>query len=113
MTRRAVLQAGALVWAAVGTAIALPALATMNGGAVLLVGAASIFGPLAAVAASWLVGRRRQRWGGALLLLSVVTPTYFFAVLNLPALFIGVALLAAPGRVRADGREEQPAARPT
>ena len=111
MTRRAVLQAGALVWAVVGAAIALPALATMNDGAVLVVGAATIVGPLAAVASAWLMGRRSGRWAGALLLLSVLTPTYFFAALNLPALFAGLALLAAPGTVLSDGREQEPAPR--
>jgi len=71
----------------------------MNGGAVLLVGAASILGPFAAVAASWLMGRRRGRAAGAALLVSVFTPTYFFAVLNVPALVVGIALLATPERV--------------
>ena len=82
-----------------GAAIALPALTRMNEGAVLLVGAASIVGPLAAAAGSWLAGRGRGRWAGALLLVSVLTPTYFFAVLNVPALVVGIALLAAPDKV--------------
>jgi hypothetical protein len=109
MNRRLVVQTGALVWAAVGAAIALPAVASMNEGAVLLVGAASILGPLAAVAASWLVGRCRGRWAGALLLVSVFTPTYFFAMLNVPALVVGVALLAAPDKVLSPDRGLKPA----
>ncbi len=92
-----------------GAAIAVPALASMNAGAVLLVGAASILGPLAAVAASWLVGGRRDRCAGALLLVSVFTPTYFFAVLNLPALVVGIALLAAPDKVLSNDRGLKPA----
>ena len=93
----------------VGAAIALPTLASMNEGAVLLVGAASILGPLAAVAASWSIGRRRGRWAGALLLVSVFTPTDFFAVLNVPAFVVGIALLAAPDKVLANDREVKPA----
>jgi hypothetical protein len=57
-----------------------------------------------------LIGRPRPRSAGALLLLSVVTPTYFFAVLNLPALIVGVALLAAPEKVLSDGRDVKRAA---
>jgi hypothetical protein len=106
--RRLIVQTGSLVWAVVGAAIALPALASMNEGAVLLVGAASILGPLAAVAASWLVSRRRGRSAGAFLLVSVITPTYFAALLNVPALVVGVALLAWPGRVLTNAREMGP-----
>ena len=109
MGRWLVVQTGALVWAVVGAAIALPAVASMNDGAILLVGAASIFGPLAAVAASWWLGRRRCRLAGALLLVSVFTPTYFFAVLNLPAFVVGIALLAAPDKLLSSGREVNPA----
>lgn len=106
--RRLVLQTGALVWAGVGAAIALPALASINEGAVFLVGAASILGPLAAVAGSWLVGRRGGRAAGASLLVSVFTPTYFFAVLNVPALVVGVALLVAPDRVLSNNLDVTP-----
>lgn len=106
--RRRVLQTGALVWAVVGAAIALPALATMKDGAVLLVGAASILGPFAALAASWLMGQHRGRAAGASLLVSVFTPTYFLAVLNLPALVVGIALLAAPNRVLSKDRDLTP-----
>jgi hypothetical protein len=107
--RRVVLQTGALVWAVVGAAIALPALATIDDGALLLVGAASILGPVAAVLASWLIGRHRGREAGALLLASVFTPTYFFVVLNLPALVLGIALLAVPGKVLPDEHAVAPA----
>ena len=99
MDRRLVLQTGALLWAGVGTAIALPALASVNDGSVLLVGASSILGPLAVVARPdcWAVARARG--AGASLLVSAFTPTYFFAVLNLPALVVGIALLPAPHKV--------------
>jgi hypothetical protein len=107
--RRRVLQTGALVWAVVGAAIALPALATVDDGAVVLVGAVSILGPVAALFASWLIGRHRGREAGALLLASVFTPTYYFAVLNLPALVLGIALLALPGKVLPDEHDVGPA----
>ena len=104
MDRRLVLQTGALLWAGVGALIALPAVASVTEGTVLLVGAASILGPLAAVAAAWFLGRRWSRGAGASLLVSVFTPTYFLAVLNVPALVVGIALLAAPDRVLSSDR---------
>lgn len=109
MDRRLLVQAGSLVWAVVGAAIALPALASMDEGAVLVVGAASILGPFAAVAASWLAGRRGDRSAGAFLVISVFTPTYFAALLNLPALVVGIVLLAAPGKVLSDRSDIAPA----
>ena len=96
MTVRQVLQGGSLVWAAVGAVIALGSLGQVNADARFLVGVASIAGPLCAVAASRLLAVGADRWAGGLLVLSVVTPTYFAFVVNLPALVVGLALLIAP-----------------
>lgn len=96
MDRRRAVQVGAVLWAAVGAAIALASLDGVNADARPIVGVASILGPLAAVLASRSVARAADRVAGGLLLMSVLTPTYFAYVLNLPALVIGIALLAVP-----------------
>lgn len=84
------------MWAGVAAAVAFGSLGQVNDDARVLVGAASIFGPLAAVAASRLLARGSDRAAGALLLVSVLTPTYFAYVVNVPALVVGLALLIAP-----------------
>ena len=99
MDRRRILQIGVLVWAAIGASVALASLGSVNADARLFVGAFSVAGPLAAVGAAWLLGRGADRAAGALLLLSVLTPTYFAYVLNLPALLLGLALVVAPHAV--------------
>ena len=96
MDPRRVQSLGALLWAVVGAAVALSSVSDVNADARVLVAAASIVGPLAAVAASRLLARGDDRAAGALLLLSALTPTYFAYVLNVPALLIGAVLLAAP-----------------
>lgn len=97
MSRRRMVVLVALGWAAVGLAIAMMGLRSVNGDAVVLVVVASVLGPAAAVAGAWCVGAGRDRWAGALLLLSVVTPTYFAFAVNVIPLGLGVALVAAPG----------------
>lgn len=103
MTRRQAVQVGAFVWAVVGAAVAIPQIASANSDARLLVGVASVLGPAAAVGAAMLLGRGggrgRGRWAGALLLVSVATPTYFAWMLNVPALIAGLVLLLAPSAV--------------
>ena len=99
MGRRRVLEVGALVWAGLGAVVALGALDEVNDDARLLVGAASVLCPLAAVGASRLLARGADRAAGVLLLVSALTPTYFAYVLNVPALVVGFALLAAPRAV--------------
>jgi hypothetical protein len=96
MNRRRAVQIGMLTWALVGAVLALTAVGNVNADARAFVGAASVVGPLAAVAASRMIGRHADRPAGALLLVSVLTPTYFAYVLNLPALLVGLVLLAAP-----------------
>lgn len=96
MSRRRVLVVGTLVWACVGAAVAFSALGSVNADARWLVGGASVVGPLAAGGASLLLTRHADRMAGLLLLVSVLTPTYFAYALNVPALVGGVALLVAP-----------------
>ena len=99
MEKRRVVQVAILVWAAVGAAIALPALGSVNVDARVFVGVVSVLGPLAAVGASRMIGRGADRPAGALLLVSVLTPTSFASILHVPALVLGLLLLAAPGVV--------------
>lgn len=99
MNWRKVVQIGAVVWAVAGAGIAFGALREVNPDARVVVVIASVLGPAAAVAAAVLVGRRQDRWAGAVLMLSVVTPTYFAAALNLPALLVGSYLLVG-GRLQ-------------
>jgi hypothetical protein len=63
------------------------------------VGIASVAFPLAAALAYVALVRRRARAAGLLLLVSVLTPTYFAWVLNVPALLVGSALLLSPNRM--------------
>jgi hypothetical protein len=96
MIDRRSLRRGALVWSVVGLAIALSAVSHVNPDARLLVAAASIALPAAAALAAVALAAHRDRAAGLLLLISVATPTYFAWVLNVPALFVGLALLLAP-----------------
>jgi hypothetical protein len=96
VARRRVLQAGSVVWAVLGAAVALGSLGNVNDDARLLVGVASVVGPLVAVLAAVQLSRHADRPAGVLLALSaVLTPTYFAYVINLPALVVGVVLTVA------------------
>lgn len=99
MERRQLLAVGSLVWAVVGAAISFGALQSVNPDARLFVAFASVAFPLCAVGAAFVLRGGHDRAAGALLLASVATPTYFAYPLNLPALVLGAALLAAPGVV--------------
>ena len=100
MTAKRAVEIGSVAWAAIGAAVALAALPDVNNDARLLVGVASVLFPLCALGAAVLLRRNQLRAAGLLLLLSVATPTYFAWVLNVPALFAGLMLLAAPAFVR-------------
>lgn len=103
MHRRQVLHIGALVWAAVGAGVALASFDAVNSDARVLVGVATVLGPVAAVAAGRHISRRSDRAAGALLLLSaLITPTFFAYAINLPALVVGLALVIAPTVVLPD-----------
>lgn len=100
MSRRQVLQAGTLVWVVAGAAVALGSLGNVNDDARLLVGLASVVGPLLGVWAAVQLSRHADRSAGVLLVLSaVLTPTYFAYVINIPALVVGAALAGASHRV--------------
>jgi hypothetical protein len=104
MIERRVLRVGSLVWAVVGLSVGLVALRSANNDARFVLLAACIAGPAAALLASVSLANRRDHWAGALLLVSVVTPTVFAWVLNVPALLVGLALLTAPVFVVSDRR---------
>ena len=96
MTRRQVLQVGALVWAAVGATVALGSLGSVNPDVRAIVGIVSVLGPLSALLAATTLAHHLDRLSGLLLLVSAATPTYFAWVLNVPALLVGLALMVAP-----------------
>lgn len=104
MIERRVLRVGSLVWAVVGLSVGLVAFRSANGDARVVFLAACIVGPVASLLACVSLASRRDRLAGALLLVSVVTPTVFAWVLNVPALFVGLALLADPAFVVSDRR---------
>ena len=99
MVDRRWLQAGAVVWAAIGFLVAGLALTGMAGPAPVLVWVATIAFPASAVLAAAFLERGHVRVAGALLAASAATPTYFAWILNVPALLVGLALLLAPGVV--------------
>lgn len=96
---RQTLSIGSAVWAAIGAAVALSQVGAANPDARWLVGAASVVFPAAAVLAALAVRRGALRVAGALLVVSVATPTYMAYPLNLPALVVGLALLMSPAAV--------------
>lgn len=103
VTRRQVLQAGTLVWVVAGAAVALGSLGDVNDDARLLVGLASVVGPLLGAVAAVQLGRHADRSAGVLLLISaLLTPTYFAYVINTPALVVGVMLTLAAQRILPD-----------
>jgi hypothetical protein len=98
------LQVGATAWAMVGFGIAALGLAGVDADSRIVVGVASVVFPMGAVVAGMAAARGRARAAGALLLLSVATPTYFLWAVNLPALVAGLVLLAGPRRLMVDPR---------
>ena len=95
---RRVLIIGSVVWAIMGALVALSQLSQANPDARWLVGGASVVFPAAALAGAMALRRGALRWAGALLVVSVATPTYMAYPLNLPALAAGLWLLFAPTR---------------
>jgi hypothetical protein len=106
MGRRAAVELGSILWAITATAVAAQALPDVNADARMLVGLASVIFPLCAFAAALELRRRADRLAGLLLTLSVATPTYFDYVLNLPALIVGLALVAVPSVTLGDRQED-------
>lgn len=93
---RRALIAGAALWAIVGAAVALIPLPAVNADTRLLIGVMGVVFPGCAAGAAFAIRARRTRLAGGLLLLSVLTPTYYLYVLPIPALIAGIVLLTAP-----------------
>lgn len=108
--RRRIVEIGSLAWAIIGASVALAALSSVNDDAIVLVALACIVFPLCAVGAALALRHRRDRLAGMLLLASVATPTYFAYPLNLPAIVVGLALLAAPSATLGGRRPTTPSA---
>lgn len=88
------LAVGCAVWAVVGLLIASAGFGTINEDARLLVLGAAVVGVGAALLAALLLLRERPRWAGVCLVASVVTPTWYAAIINLVPLVVGLALLS-------------------
>jgi uncharacterized membrane protein YeaQ/YmgE (transglycosylase-associated protein family) len=104
MIERRVLLVGSLVWAVVGLSVGLGALRSTETDARFVVLAACVVGSVAALLASVSFAKRRDRLAGGLLLVSVITPTVFAWILNVPALLVGLAVLTSPVFVVRDRR---------
>jgi len=99
LTARRAIQYDSVAWAGVGLSVSLSAFGDVNEVARWIVLIATIAGAGSAFLAAIALGHRHYRTAGALLLISVVTPTYYGYVLNVPALLLGPALLIAPKAV--------------
>jgi hypothetical protein len=98
MTKRNALAAARLLWALSGVGIAGFALRGINADAFWLVTVLYILGPLAAMAAAMAILRGRNSLAVALLVASLVTPTYFVWVV--PVAPIGTSAVLVAGRLR-------------
>lgn len=94
-TRQALIV-GSTAWAVIGAAFAIAQVPNANPDARWIVGIASVVFPATAAGAAMALRRGALRWAGVLLLLSVATPTYMAYALNLPALVVGLVLVASP-----------------
>lgn len=87
-------------WALVGGAIALSSMSTVNPDARTVVLLFSIAMPAAALAAGLLLILGRIWAALVLILLSIATPTYFFAIVNLAPIVISVLIVVRRARLR-------------
>ncbi|MFN8035673.1 MAG: hypothetical protein U0V73_07050 [Acidimicrobiia bacterium] len=97
----------ALGWAVAGAWVALPAIPESTPSGRGLVLTASIVGPLAAVGASFAMRARRTAWAVALLVVSLVTPVYFWWPLYLVPLVLIVLVVATRAKAGDPGRGER------
>lgn len=88
------LAAGCVLWAALGLAIALAGFVAVNDDARVLVLTATTLGVGAAASAARLILLDRYRWAGLCLVVSVVTPTWGAAAVNLVPLVAGLVLIS-------------------
>ena len=96
---RRALIIGACGWAFVGAVVALTPLPQVNADARLVIGVMGVVFPACAAAAAFALRQHRDRLAGGLLVLSVLTPTYYLYVLPIPALIFGLTLVTAPGKL--------------
>ena len=96
---RQVARIGSMAWSVIGFALGLRSIGAVNGDARVLVLTVCVVGSGSALMASAAVASRHQRLAGVLLVVSVITPTFFAWVLNVPALLVGVVLIFAPAVV--------------
>jgi hypothetical protein len=96
---RQVIRLGSIVWAVVGFTVALRSIGAVDADARVLVLTACVVRSASAVMASAAVNSRHERLAGVLLVVSVITPTFFSWVLNVPALVVGAMLIFAPAVV--------------
>jgi len=71
-----------MAWAMVGFVVGAVSMTTVNAGSLVLVGIASVAFPACAAVSTVALAQRAAAYGGALLLLSLATPTYFALPLN-------------------------------
>jgi hypothetical protein len=64
---------------------------------------------MCALCAAVMLRRQHDRLAGLLLVASAATPTYFAYALNVPALVVGLALLASPCITLGEQRQASPA----
>jgi hypothetical protein len=81
------------VWAVAGSVLVGAGFTSVNSDARVLVVAAGLVGVGAAALAAWMAGRGSSRLAGALLVVSIVTPTWAAAIVNVVPLVVGLALL--------------------
>ena len=94
--QRHLLLAYCATWAVGAFLRAVVGIAETNDDAVILVVAATVVGVGAASASVWLVLTDRLRWAGLALIISAVTPTWAAAIGSLPAVVVGMGLVARP-----------------
>jgi hypothetical protein len=99
MSTRELLSVGAATWAVVGGCIAASGLRQVNADARYLVAIACVVGPVSAILAGLALRGHHDRGAGWFFLVSVVTPTFAAAALNIPALVGGALLVVAPRAV--------------
>jgi hypothetical protein len=106
--RRAVAAAVVLAATLAMTAIAVGGLATVTVDGRPIVVTATSIGLASGLGGAWFLVRGRIRLAGSLLVLSIVTPTYMAALINLVPLALGIVLLV--DSFRAEGAFTDPPA---
>lgn len=82
----------AVLWGVLGAGVALSALPNANADPRVVIGVLSVLLPGASIGAAVAIHRGRPTLAVPLLLVSVLTPTYFAWVLNLIPMFVAVTI---------------------